>query len=211
VGPRRSEVAVGGEETTGQQLDAVARSHLWAHGWECRHGIGHGVGSYLHVHEGPQRFSKTNDVALELGMVSSCEPGVYLEGAFGVRLENTIATVPSSTTAFGPFYAFETLTLCPFDRNLIETEMLTAEEHTWLDTYHRTVRQALKAHLGPDEVRWLEGRTRPLLPRTDSGSEAPCIVSMMRIPYGASTRPSRRHCARVTGYARVAHGSARNS
>jgi Xaa-Pro aminopeptidase len=148
--------------TTGQQLDAVARTHLWAHGWECRHGIGHGIGSYLHVHEGPQRFSTTNAVALEPGMVSSCEPGVYFEGAFGVRLENTIVTAPSTTSAFGPFYAFETLTLCPFDRDLIDPELLTLDERTWLDAYHRTVREALEPHLGPDERRWLEGRTRPL-------------------------------------------------
>ena len=158
--------------TTGQQLDAVARSHLWAHGWDCRHGIGHGVGSYLHVHEGPQRFSKTNDVALEPGMVSSCEPGVYFEGAFGVRLENTIATVPSTTTAFGAFYAFETLTLCPFDRALIAPEMLTVTERSWLDAYHRTVREALSPHLEPDVVRWLEAQTRPLAHDAESGPKA---------------------------------------
>ncbi len=114
--------------TTGQRLDAVARSHLWTQGWEYRHGIGHGVGSYLHVHEGPQRFSKTNDVPLIPGMVNSCEPGVYIEGAFGVRLENALAIVPSTTTAFGTFYAFETLTLCPFDRSLIAPETLTVAE-----------------------------------------------------------------------------------
>jgi hypothetical protein len=137
------------------------------------HAIGHGVGSYLHVHEGPQRFNTTTDVPLELGMVSSCEPGVDFEGAFGVRLENTIATVPSSISAFGTFYAFETPTVCPFDRDLIDGDMLTAEERTWLDTYHRTVRDALEERLGPDEARWLEERTRPLPPRTDAGSAVP--------------------------------------
>jgi len=158
--------------TTGQQLDAIARSHIWTHGWECRHGIGHGVGSYLHVHEGPQRFSKTNAVPLEPGMVSSCEPGVYFEGAFGVRLENTLATVPSTTTAFGPFYAFETLTLCPFDRSLIAPEVLTVAERSWLDAYHRTVRETLSPHLEPDVVRWLEAQTRPLAHDADAGPKA---------------------------------------
>jgi Xaa-Pro aminopeptidase len=148
--------------TTGQQLDAVARHPLWGEGWECRHGIGHGIGSYLHVHEGPQRFDKSNRVALEPGMLLSCEPGVYFEGAFGVRLENTLATVASATTAFGPFYGFATLTLCPFDRDLIAPELLTPAEHTWLDGYHDRVREALVPHLAPEVARWLEERTRPL-------------------------------------------------
>ncbi len=154
--------------TTGQQLDAVARSHLWAQGWECRHGIGHGIGSYLHVHEGPQRFSKTNEVPLEPGMVDSCEPGVYFAGSFGVRLENTIATVASSTTAFGPFYGFETLTVCPFDRDLIAPGLLTPEERGWLDAYHLRVREALVPHLDREAAAWLTDRTRPLA----SGSDA---------------------------------------
>ena len=124
------------------------------------------------MHEGPQRFRKTNHVPLEPGMVSSCEPGVYVEGAFGVRLENTIATVPSTTTAFGPNCAFETLTLCPFDRSLIAPEVLTVAERSWLDAYHRTVRETLSPHLEPDVVRWLEAQTRPLAHHADAGSKA---------------------------------------
>lgn len=159
--------------TRGDQLDALARAHLWAHGWECRHGIGHGVGSYLHVHEGPQRFTKTNDVAFEPGTITSAEPGVYFEGAFGVRLENVLATVPAPSTAFGTFYRFETLTLCPFDRDLIDAALLSDAERAWIDAYHARVRAALTPDLDPAEVRWLELRTRPLATEERSATFAP--------------------------------------
>ncbi len=148
--------------TTGQRLDAIGRYHIWANNWECRHGIGHGVGSYLHVHEGPQRINKTNDVVFEVGHVNSCEPGVYFEGEFGVRLENVIAVAPAGAGVFGEFLRFDTLTLCPFDRNLIAVDQLTDQETEWLDAYHQRVNDALSPHL-PDDVRtWLAERTAPL-------------------------------------------------
>lgn len=148
--------------TTGQRLDALGRYHLWARDWECRHGIGHGVGSYLHVHEGPQRINKANDVVFEPGMVNSCEPGVYFAGDFGVRLENMIVTQPKTTSAFGTFHRFETLTMCPFDRRLIDTAMLTASELAWLNAYHGTVHDALAPHLDQPVRAWLERATAPL-------------------------------------------------
>lgn len=159
--------------TTGQRLDALARHHLWTHGWECRHGIGHGVGSFLHVHEGPQKFNQTNVIPIEPGMVTSCEPGVYFEGEFGVRLENVIVAAPASETVFGQYYRFETVTQCPFDRNLIDTEMLTHQECSWLDAYHLQVHEALSPHLGHEENRWLAWHTQPVHPRNESDPEPP--------------------------------------
>jgi len=159
--------------TTGQRLDALARHHLWANGWECRHGIGHGVGSFLHVHEGPQRFDQTNVIPIEPGMVTSCEPGVYFEGKFGVRLENVIVAAPAPRSAFGEYHRFETVTLCPFDRDLIDTEMLTRKECSWLNAYHLQVREALSPHLEHEENRWLEWHTRPLHPRNEPDPAAP--------------------------------------
>lgn len=148
--------------TVGRQLDAIGRYAIWGNRWECRHGIGHGVGSYLHVHEGPQRINKVNDVPFEPGHVNSCEPGVYFEGEFGVRLENIIVTTPDGRDAFGDFYCFDTLTLCPFDRDLIDVAALTEKEMQWLDEYHARVRTALSPHL-PAEVReWLAERTAPI-------------------------------------------------
>lgn len=145
--------------TTGQQLDAIGRRPIWANRWECRHGIGHGIGSYLHVHEGPQRINKTCALAFEAGNVNSCEPGVYFEGNFGVRLENVIATVHAGDSVFGEFYRFDTFTLCPFDRNLIDVTLLTDDEVGWVDAYHARVREALGPRLEDDVRGWLEGRT----------------------------------------------------
>jgi Xaa-Pro aminopeptidase len=148
--------------TTGQQLDAIARSVLWVEGLVCRHGIGHGIGSYLHVHEGPQRFAKVNDVALEPGHVNTCEPGVYFEGDYGVRLENVIVTAAAGSSPFGDFYGFETLTRCPFDERLIDVTRLTDDEIAWVDAYHTRVREDLRAHLPRATYDWLEERTAPL-------------------------------------------------
>ena len=112
--------------TTGAQLDALARGPLWQEGWECRHGIGHGVGHYLNVHEGPPRFSKTGTAPIEPGMVLTIEPGVYFEGRFGIRIENMVITVVRDTTEFGDFYGFETVTFCPIDLELIELPLLSS-------------------------------------------------------------------------------------
>jgi Xaa-Pro aminopeptidase len=145
--------------TVGQRLDAIARYHLWSRLWECRHGIGHGVGSYLHVHEGPQRINKTNDVPFEPGMMNSCEPGIYFEGDFGVRLENVIVTAPAGENGFGEFYQFDTMTLCPFERELIDPELMSREEVAWLDAYHQRVYEEVGPLLGEREREWLRGRT----------------------------------------------------
>ncbi len=150
------------EGTLGDHLDAIAREPLWRQGWDCRHGIGHGVGHFLNVHEGPQRFSKNNLIVLQPGMITSCEPGVYFEGEFGVRLENLLLTYRSQTTPFGDFYGFETLTLCPFDLSLLDETCLTNLERKWLNDYHARVFQALAPLLNPEEESWLAQKTRAI-------------------------------------------------
>jgi len=148
--------------TQGYRLDAIARSVLWTEAFNCRHGIGHGIGSYLHVHEGPQRINAVSEVALELDHVTTCEPGVYFEGDYGVRLENVVVTVAAGSGAFGAFHGFETLTLCPFDANLIDVAMLTRPDIEWLDAYHERVRREIGPRLPEDARRWLDDRTAPL-------------------------------------------------
>jgi Xaa-Pro aminopeptidase len=146
--------------TRGDQLDAVARELLWQQGWNCRHGIGHGVGYFLNVHEGPQRFREDNSTPLALNMLTSNEPGVYFEGKFGVRLENLVVTVLRDTTEFGEFFGFDTVTLCPFDLDLVEPSMLSVEERNWLNEYHQRVYDALVSLLSEEEQTWLRRETR---------------------------------------------------
>ena len=148
--------------TQGGQLDAVAKKPLWQQGFECRHGIGHGIGHFLNVHEGPQRFSKRNTVPIELGMVTTNEPGVYFEGKFGIRIENVIITVPHATTEFGVFYGFETATCCPINIDLIEIPLLSTGEKAWLNVYHQTVYEKLAPFLTPEEKVWLGNVTRQI-------------------------------------------------
>jgi len=158
--------------TSGSQLDVLARQHLWQAGFDYDHGTGHGVGSYLNVHEGPQRISKMpNRVALEPGMIVSNEPGYYKTGAYGIRIENLVAVVESEVMEESrggeggearSMLAFETLTLAPIDRNLIEVGMLSPEETDWLDAYHARVRAAHYDGLDPDTAQWLDAATRPL-------------------------------------------------
>ena len=150
---------------TGSALDALARMALWAHGLDYDHGTGHGVGSYLGVHEGPHRISKSpSPVALRPGMVVSNEPGYYKEGAYGIRIENLQVVTPPAPIAGGerPMLGFEALTLAPFDRRLIARDLLTPEERTQLDAYHARV----LAEIGPQvegPVRgWLEKACAPL-------------------------------------------------
>jgi Xaa-Pro aminopeptidase len=150
--------------TTGAQLDSFARQFLWAQGLDFDHGTGHGVGSYLSVHEGPARISKLGTTALKAGMILSNEPGYYKTGAFGIRIENLVlvvgaAAVPGAEKAL---YAFETLTLAPIDRRLIVAEMLTPDEAAWLDGYHARVFEALSPLLDADSRAWLTAATRPL-------------------------------------------------
>ncbi len=146
--------------TTGQQLDAITRVPLWEQGWDCRHGIGHGVGYFLNVHEGPQRFSKTNDIVFEVGMLSSNEPGVYFEGEFGVRLENLLFCVEKETTTVGTFLGFETVTFCPIDLNLVALELLNEVEKDWLNRYHTQVYGYLSSYLQSFEKDFLKEKVR---------------------------------------------------
>ncbi len=148
--------------TTGGELDAIARDNLWRQGWECRHGIGHGVGHFLNVHEGPASFRRDNRVVLQPGMLLSNEPGVYFEGSFGVRLENLLLTVCAETTRFGEFLAFETVSLCPFDLTLLDVSLLQPAEITWLNQYHQRVYACLSPFLTKVEQAWLFQKTRQI-------------------------------------------------
>jgi Xaa-Pro aminopeptidase len=144
----------------GSELDAFAREPLWRQGWNCRHGIGHGIGSFLNVHEGPQKFAPGNQTPFEPGMVTTNEPGVYFPGKFGCRLENVMVTIPVAATDFGEFYGFETLTLCPIDLDLVELSLLNEGERNWLNGYHQRVYSSLAPSLSEDERAWLERETR---------------------------------------------------
>lgn len=155
--------------TNGGQLDALARMHLWAAGVDYGHGTGHGVGSYLSVHEGPQRIAKSGgafagaDTPLAAGMILSNEPGYYKQGHFGIRIENLVLVVPAETTGGeGEYLGFETLTFAPLDRRLVDREMLTPAEIAWWDGYHSDVRRILSPRLEGADLAWLERETRPL-------------------------------------------------
>ncbi|HEY2624638.1 MAG TPA: aminopeptidase P family protein [Dyella sp.] len=151
---------------SGPQLDALARAPLWASGMDYGHGTGHGVGYFLNVHEGPQGIrppvSGGSLVPLEPGMISSIEPGLYKPGRHGIRHENLAVVIEADKTEFGEFYAFETLTLCPFDRRALEPGLLNPEERAWLDDYHATVRAALAPLLEEADLVWLERHCAPL-------------------------------------------------
>jgi Xaa-Pro aminopeptidase len=152
------------EGTTGAQLDSFARRSLWEAGLDFDHGTGHGVGSYLSVHEGPARISKLGATALKRGMILSNEPGYYKTGAYGIRIESLVLVVEARevTGAEKPLNAFDTLTLAPIDRRLVVTEMLSAEETGWLDRYHARVLPTLSPVLDAATTAWLTAATRPL-------------------------------------------------
>ena len=152
------------EGTRGGQLDALARQFLWKEGLSYLHGTGHGVGHFLSVHEGPQSI-RLNDVpyALQPGMMTSNEPGLYREGVHGTRCENLVLTVPAFTTEMGNFFRFETMTLFPFDLNLFDTAIMTDAEIDWVNGYHREVRSRLTPLLTPEQAAWLETKTQPLV------------------------------------------------
>jgi Xaa-Pro aminopeptidase len=156
--------AVFPEGTSGAQLDPLARTALWQAGLDFDHGTGHGVGSYLSVHEGPARISKLGTVALRRGMILSNEPGYYKTGAYGIRIENLMLVIaaPAPDGAEKPLNAFETLTLAPIDRRLIDTRMLTAKERNWIDGYHARVRDALRPLVDAPTQAWIDTATRPL-------------------------------------------------
>ena len=155
--------------TRGSQLDSFARQYLWQAGVDYAHGTGHGVGSFLAVHEGPQRIAPAGssqsggDEPLRPGMILSNEPGYYKTGAYGIRIENLVLVVERPVEgAEKPVLGFETLTFAPIDRNLIDTAMLTAEERDWVDDYHRQVVAVVGARLDGEAKAWLEAQCRPL-------------------------------------------------
>ena len=153
------------EGTRGLDIDPFARIALWKAGADFAHGTGHGVGSYLSVHEGPQSISRRGTQELLPGMILSNEPGYYRDGAFGIRIENLVVVHEPQTIDGGdrPMLGFDTLTLCPIDKRLILSDLLDAEETTWLDTYHARVREELTPLLADDPaLNWLEAATAPL-------------------------------------------------
>jgi Xaa-Pro aminopeptidase len=152
--------------TTGSQLDAFARRALWEKGLDYDHGTGHGVGSYLGVHEGPQRISKAaNTQTLLPGMIVSNEPGYYKTGGYGIRIENLVVVQPwngGDGARERDMLCFETLSLAPIDRTLVARDLLDDEEIAWLDAYHARVRDTLAPLLDRDTTRWLAEATQPL-------------------------------------------------
>ena len=148
---------------SGTQLDILARQAMWREGLNYLHGTGHGVGSYLCVHEGPHQLRmEWKPAPLVAGMTLTDEPGIYLVGRFGVRIENTLLIVPYKETEFGRFLQFEPLTLCPIDKTPIDVTMLTDEELQWLNDYHRMVYERLAPHLDDDHRLWLDNACSPL-------------------------------------------------
>jgi Xaa-Pro aminopeptidase len=153
--------------TRSPMLDALARAPIWAAGIDYGHGTGHGVGYFLNVHEGPQSIAATSmpepHTAMEPGMITSIEPGIYRPGRWGVRIENLVFNRPAESTGFGEFLRFETLTLCPIDTRCLERSLLRAHELAWLNDYHATVRARLAPHLAGAALAWLEQRTAEVL------------------------------------------------
>ena len=154
--------------TLAPMLDAIARAPLWAEGLDFGHGTGHGVGYFLNVHEGPQTISRAIPepaMAMEPGMITSIEPGLYRPGRWGIRIENLVLNVPAPAAAgneFGEFLAFETLTLCPIDTRCIARELLRQDEIEWLNAYHATVRERLSPKVDGAALAWLVERTEPI-------------------------------------------------
>jgi Xaa-Pro aminopeptidase len=150
--------------TTGAHIDAFARHALWQAGFDYDHGTGHGVGSYLSVHEGPQSISKRGHVVLEPGMILSNEPGYYKTGAYGIRIENLLLISPPTALPGGdrPMLGFETLTLVPIDRRLIDAALLGPAGLAWLNAYHARVAAEIGPHLTGAERDWLDRATAPI-------------------------------------------------
>lgn len=147
--------------TAGANLDILAREPLWKEGIDYKCGTGHGVGFYLNVHEGPQGFNQNlRSVPLELGMNVTIEPGVYIEGKYGIRTENDVVVVPWKTTEYGEFYGFGLLSFVPIDVSGIDAEFLTDEEINWINRYHQECRKRLMPRLTEDEQKWLVNYTR---------------------------------------------------
>ncbi|WP_419740859.1 aminopeptidase P family protein [Ruegeria sp.] len=150
----------------GRDIECVARAPLWQAGQDFNHGVGHGVGAYLSVHEGPQRLSRVSHVPFEPGMILSNEPGYYREGAFGIRIENLIVVEEAPSLPDGDaeraMLQWRTLTYVPIDRRLILVNMLTGQERDWLNSYHRDVAEKIRPRLGEDAQLWLDAATAPV-------------------------------------------------
>ena len=149
----------------GMHLDAFARRPLWEAGLDYDHGTGHGVGTYLCVHEGPQRLSRISGVPLQEGMILSNEPGYYREGAFGIRIENLIVVQPAAELAGADdreMLEFETLTWVPIETRLIEPALLTEAERSWINDYHAQVRNKVAPRLDEATAMWLHRVTEPI-------------------------------------------------
>ena len=147
--------------TCGYQIDAITRRPMWDYALNYGHGTGHGVGYFLNVHEGPQVFNATaTPVAIELGMITSIEPGIYRTGKHGIRIENLVLTVKDETNEFNEFYAFETLTLAPIDTTLVQKELLEQAHIDWLNTYHAEVYEKLSPFLNENEKVFLGDMTK---------------------------------------------------
>ena len=145
---------------TGAMIDTFARGPIWETYYNYGHGTGHGVGHYLNVHEGPHQIKPTNHCEIKVGMVTSNEPGMYLEGKFGIRIENLILTILKEYNKYGSFLGFDTLTLCPYDLNLINVDRLTHDEKEWMNNYHEKVYKVLSPKLTEEETNWLDIKTQ---------------------------------------------------
>lgn len=156
-------LAIYPEGTRGSQIDILARKALWSRGLNYLHGTGHGVGHFLNVHEGPQNIRlNENSTTLEIGMVTSNEPGLYRSNEYGIRIENLVVTQYKMETEYGKFFNFETLTLCPIDTVAIEKDLLTQEEVAWFNDYHKNVFDKLSPLLSTEEVAWLKSKTKAI-------------------------------------------------
>lgn len=163
-GHTQLELAKFPDGASGTQIDALSRECMWREGYNFLHGTGHGVGSYLNVHEGPHQIRmEWKPTPLRAGMTVTDEPGLYLKGKFGVRIENTLLIKDFVETTFGKFLQMESLTLCPIDTAPIDVDMLLLEEVEWLNAYHREVFEKLSPYLEDEEVGWLAEATKPLV------------------------------------------------
>ena len=146
--------------TTGCQLDSIARYYLWKNGLDYAHGTGHGVGSFLSVHEGPQSITKNlSNVKLEEGMILSNEPGFYKKKKYGIRIENLILVIKSK---YKGFLEFKTLTLFPYERDLIKIDLLNNEQKAWVNSYHKRVYREISPSLPEKQQKWLLNKTRTI-------------------------------------------------
>ena len=149
--------------TCGYAIDAITRKPLWDHAINFGHGTGHGVGYFLNVHEGPQVFNAgATPIPIELGMITSIEPGIYRPGKHGIRIENLVLTVPDETNQFNEFYAFESLTLAPIDTSIVKKDLLETSQINWLNNYHQQVFEKLNPYLNDDENKFLKEMTKEI-------------------------------------------------